>query len=257
MSKIHVVSPGRNPSKAILNCVESVQRQTLQPESHTLIDDISDDDTSVLLANISEKNISNVKIVQNTKRQYRLKNFYDHSINKDPEDIICLVDTDDWLANKNVLSEIKETYESNSNLEYVYTNFRCSCEEAPGEGEGPSSPTDRTIPSKDWNPYKNDWITSHLCTFKVKALKRIPTANFLDWNGNWFRMATDHGLAMPLLTTLRRRDGDYSAVKHINKPHYVYHWRSRDRGLTTGYDPLADEANDCATFIRYRGYIEQ
>ena len=27
--------------------------------------------------------------------------------------------------NKNVLSEIKETYESNSKLEYVYTNFRC------------------------------------------------------------------------------------------------------------------------------------
>ena len=57
MSKIHVVSPGRNPSKAILNCVESVQRQTLQPESHTLIDDISDDDTPAILAKISEKNI--------------------------------------------------------------------------------------------------------------------------------------------------------------------------------------------------------
>ena len=55
MSKIHVVSTGRNPSKAILNCVESVQRQTLQPESHTLIDDISDDDTSDLLDKISNK----------------------------------------------------------------------------------------------------------------------------------------------------------------------------------------------------------
>ena len=257
MNKIHVVSPGRNPTSAIFNCVDSIKRQTLQPESHTLIDDISDDGTPERLDEIEKQNISYLKIVRNTERKYRLKNIYDHAITKPSEDIICLVDTDDWISNKNVLSEIKKTYESNSKLEYVYTNFRCSCEDAPGEGQGPSSPADRTIPSKDWDPYKDNWITSHLCTFKVKALKKIPTANFLDWNGNWFRMATDHGLAMPLLTTLRRRDGDYSAVKHINKPHYVYHWRSRDRGLTAGYDPLADEANDCATFIRYRGYIEQ
>jgi len=256
MSKIHVVSTGRNPSKAIFNCVESVQRQTLQPESHTLIDDISDDGTPDLLDKISNKNISYLTIIQNTERQYRLKNIYDNSINKDLEDIICVVDTDDWIANKDVLSEINETYKSDSKLEYVYTNFRCSCESAPGEGKGPSSTVDRTIPSKDWNPYKEEWITSHMCTFKVKALKRIPIANFLDWDNNWFKMGTDHALAMPLLTALKRRDGDYSAVKHINKASYVYHWASRDRGQATGYDPLADEANNCATFIRYRGYVD-
>ena len=250
MSKIHVVSPGRNPSKAILNCVESVQRQTLQPESHTLIDDISDDDTPAILAKISEKNISNVKIVQNTKRQYRLRNIYDHSINKDPEDIICIVDTDDWLAVKNALVKIKETYETNVKLEYVYSNFRMSHDTTPG--------LSRAIPSNDWDPYKEKWITSHMCTFKVKALKAIPIANFLDWNGNWCRMGTDHALAMPLLHTLRTRDGDYSAVKHISDILYVYHFYnnpSKPRFGPMG-DKLGNDANRNAEFIRQRGYIE-
>jgi len=257
MNKVHVVSPGRNPSSALLNCVESVKRQTLQPESHTLIDDISDDNTPELLNKIEKENISYLKIIRNTERQYRLKNIYDHSITKDPEDIICIVDTDDWVANKNVLSEIKQTYKSNSKLEYVYSNFRCSCEDAPGEGKGPSSTIDRNIPSSNWDSYKEEWITSHMCTFKVKALKRVPKANFLDWNSNWFRMGTDHALAMPLLHTLKLKYGDYSAVKHINKPLYVYHWASRYRGQDGGHDPLAEEANNCATYIRHRGYIEE
>tara|TARA_R110000824_G_scaffold213771_1_gene400076 strand:+ start:80 stop:832 length:753 start_codon:yes stop_codon:yes gene_type:complete len=249
MSKIHVVSPGRNPSRAVQNCVESIQRQTLLPDSHTIIDDISDDDTPNVLKEINKQNITNLKIVHNTERKYRLKNIYDHSINNDSEDIICLVDCDDWIATKDTLFTIREAYQSNSKLEYVYTNFRTA--QDPTRTPGLS----RVIPSQDWIPYKEDWITSHMCTFKVKALERIPIANFLDWNGNWFRMGTDHALAMPLLTCLKKKYKDYSAVKHIDKMHYVYN--CVNFGLSkTGYDPKADEANNCATFIRQRGYIE-
>ena len=43
MNKIHVISAGRNAGKFITYCIDSVQRQTLQPDSHTVIDDISDD----------------------------------------------------------------------------------------------------------------------------------------------------------------------------------------------------------------------
>ena len=67
MSKIHVVSPGRNPSKAILNCVESVQRQTLQPESHTLIDDISDDDTPDVKGAADSKKTTHVAAITTCK----------------------------------------------------------------------------------------------------------------------------------------------------------------------------------------------
>ena len=97
-----------------------------------------------------------------------------------------------------------------------------------------------------------------MCTFKVKALKRILTANFLDWNGNWCRMGTDHALAMPLLYSLRKRDGDYSAVKHISDILYVYHLFNNPSKPRTGPagDKMGNDSCRNADFIRQRGYIE-
>jgi glycosyltransferase involved in cell wall biosynthesis len=251
MSKIHIISPGRNPSVAVRNCIESVRRQTLLPASHTVIDDISDDDTPEILKEIEKQNISYLKIVQNTDRKYRLKNIYDHSITKDPEDIICIVDSDDWLATKVALAKIKETYDSDIKLEYVYSNFRMSHDTAPG--------LSREIPSNDWDPYKDTWITSHMSTFKVKALTAIPIDNFLDWDGNWFRMGTDHACILPLLYMLRQRDGDYSAVKHIANILYVYHFHGNPGMPRVG--PIADYHADLAlkgsNYIRKRGFIKK
>ena len=251
MSKIHVVSPGRNPSRAVQNCVESIQRQTLLPDSHTIIDDISDDGTPEILKGIEKQNIPYLKIVHNTERRYRLKNIYDHSITKDAEDIICIVDSDDWLATKDTLAKIKETYKSDDNLEYVYSNFRMSHEPAPG--------LSRAIPSNEWDPYKDKWITSNMSTFKVKALTAIPIDNFLDWDGNWFRMGTDHAYILPLLYMLRQRDGDYSAVKHIADILYVYHFHNNPGMPRVG--PIADYHADLAlkgsSYIRERGFIKK
>ena len=249
MSKLHVISPGRNAGNFILNCVESVERQTLKPDSHIIIDDISDDHTVEILKSCEKRN-DYLKIIYNTERNYRLKNIYDHSISKNEEDIICVVDSDDWLATKNALAKIKQTYEANNKLEYVYSNFRMSHENSPG--------LSRAIPSNDWDPYRDNWITSHMCTFKVKALKAIPTDNFLDQDGNWFRMGTDHACVLPIIYYLRQRDGDYSAVQHIEDILYVYHFHGNPSKPRTGPigDKLAHDAWNNSQFIKQRGYIK-
>ena len=251
MNKIHVISAGRNAGKFITYCVDSVKRQTLQPGSHTVIDDISDDDTIEHLNWVQmNRNIPYLKVIHNTERQYKLKNIYDHTIDKDPEDIICIVDSDDWLCRKDALAKVKEVYDSDPKLEYVYSNYRMSHETAPG--------ISRVIPSNAWVPYRDPWITSHMCTFKVKAFKAIPTANFLDWNGNWFRMATDFASVLPIMHTLRKRDGDYSAVKHISDILYVYHFYNNPGKPRFGPagDKLGNDSCQNADFIRQRGYIE-
>ena len=262
MSKLHVISTGRNPNNAVRNCIESIARQTVLPDSHTVIDDMSSDETPEILKEIDKKGPAYLKIINNTERKYRLKNIYDHVITKSPEDIICIVDSDDWLAKKNVLFTIKEAYKRDSKLEYIYTHFRCAheTEDNYGESDGPSCPAHmRRIPSKDWYPYRDPWITSHMCTFKVKAVMSIPVENFLDWDGKWFRMATDHALAMPMLHILRERDGDYSAVKYIEKPLYVHHWAEDPNTPRVGEQDeshIAAFAGQCADFIRQRGYIK-
>jgi len=249
MSDIYVISTGRNASNFIINCIESVKSQTMVPKSHIVIDDISDDDTQEHLNKYIEHEGIEVKI--NEERKYRLKNLYDSIIDKDPEDIICIVDSDDWLARKDALKKVKETYDSDSKLEYVYTNYRRSHETTKGHGQAP--------PSNDWDPYKDDWISSHMSTFKVKALKNIPIANFFDWNGNWFRMATDFAYVLPMKYGFKKRDGDYSAMKYIDEVMYVYHFFNNPGKPRSGPEgeKLSSDAWQNSEFIRHRGYIEE
>lgn len=248
MSDLYVLSTGRNASKYVKNCIESVISQSIKPKRHILIDDISDDDTLEYLAPYQER--ENLEIVINEERKYRLKNIYENVIDKDPEDIICIVDSDDWLARDNVLETIKNAYESDEKLEYIYSRYALT------HGEmGCSAP----IPDNNWNPYGPGWITSHMSTFKAKTIKNIPIDNFLDWNGDWFTIATDHALTLPILYKLRARDGDYSSVGFIPEVLYMHTFYgnpSKPRSGTPEADSRSRMAVKCSTYIKQRGYIK-
>jgi len=248
VSKLYVVSTGRNASKFVLNCVQSVKKQTLKPERHIVIDDMSDDDTRMYLDRVARFD-KNVEVIFNTERKYRLKNIWENSVNKDPEDLICIVDSDDWLANNDALKTIKDTYDQNPKYEYVYSKLKLSHGELGGS---------KPIPSDNWDPYKNIWITSHICTFKAKALQRIPISNFLDWDGNWFQIATDHAQILPMLYNLWKRDGDYSSVGFIDEVLYVYQFLENENKSRFDEEgqKRAQFSIQCANFIKQRGYLE-
>jgi|TARA_R100000008_G_scaffold86882_1_gene82392 glycosyltransferase involved in cell wall biosynthesis len=248
MSNIYVISTGRNANKFVVNCIDSVRSQTVRPKSHIVIDDISDDDTASYLEKY--KGVEGIDIKINEERKYRLKNIYDSAIDRDPEDIVCIVDSDDWLGRNTALETIKKTYEENNKLEYVYSRYLLT------HGQlGCSSP----IPNDNWNPYTGAWITSHMSTFKAKALKEISVNNFLDWNGEWFKIATDHAMTLPILYRLWKRDGGYSSVGFIDEPLYMHTFYgnpSKPRSGTAEADDRARLAVKCSTYIKQRGYLE-
>ena len=247
MSDIYVISTGRNANKLIDNCVQSVQQQTLSCKSHIIIDDVSDDDTVQYLE--KHKHLDSVEVKINMKRKYRLKNIYENAVNKNSEDIICIVDSDDWLAKKTALQKIKEAYENNSKLEYVYSKYMMT-----HGAQGCSAP----IPNDNWDPYNGQWITSHMSTFKVKALKKILTDNFLDWDDEWFTIATDHALTLPILYQLWKKHGNHSAIGFIDEPLYMHTFygnTSKPRYGTPEADERAKLSVKCANYIKQRGYI--
>jgi glycosyltransferase involved in cell wall biosynthesis len=250
MNNIHVISTGRNAGEFVINCIESVKKQTVLPTSHLVIDDISDDNTrDILMDYMYSDEYPYLDINFSNIRKYRLLNLYESIISKDPEDIICIVDSDDWLAHDKVIENVKSVYENNSKLEYVYSLYNLSNGELGGS---------RPIPS-GWGPYSGNWITSHMCTIKVKALKRIPINNFLDWNGEWFKIATDHAMILPIIYKLRDIHGDYSAIGFINEPLYIHKFYgnpSKPRSGTPEADARARLAVKCSTYIKNRGYIE-
>ena len=72
MSKLYVLSVGRNPNDFLNRCVYSVQSQLIQPDQHIVVDDVSDDGTSQIIKNLPKN--KNIQLIQNTERKYRLKN---------------------------------------------------------------------------------------------------------------------------------------------------------------------------------------
>jgi glycosyltransferase involved in cell wall biosynthesis len=250
MQKIYVLSTGRNASHFVEKCIESVNTQTLRPDSHLVIDDISNDDTrQILMKYMYNQEYPNLEIVFSNIRKYRLLNLYENIVNKDPDDIICIVDTDDWLAHDDVLKVVKSKFESDKKLEYVYSRYSLST----GEEGGSSEIYD------GWEPYSGRWITSHMCSIKAKALQRIPVSNFLDWNKQWFKIATDHAMILPIIHKLKQIHGDYSAIGFIDEPLYIHTFHgnpSKPRAGTPEADERAKLAVRCSTYIKQRDYLD-
>ena len=250
MQKIHVLSTGRNASHFVEKCIESVSTQTLQADSHLVIDDVSSDDTrQILMKYMYNAKYPNLEILFSNTRKYRLLNLYENIINKDPDDIICIVDTDDWLAHNDVLKIVKSKFDSDEKLEYVYSRYSLST----GEQGGSSKIYD------GWEPYSGRWITSHMCSIKAKALQRIPVENFLDWNGEWFKIATDHAMILPIVHKLKQIHGDYSGIGFLDQSLYIHTFHgnpSKPRSGTPEADERARMAVRCSTYIKQRGYLD-
>ena len=82
--------------------------------------------------------------------------------------------------------------------------------------------------------------------------------NMFDWNGEWFKIATDRACVLPMLHMLKERDGDYSAVGFINEPLYTY--RYLDNNNTTNPETangraLAALSIKNANYISQRGFL--
>ena len=252
---IYVISCAYKANKFAINCIESVSQQTVRPFKHFYIDDMSDDENKTIDSAkkiVDINNYKHVTLITNTVRKHRLKNIND-IIEKidDPEAVVMLLDGDDWFSVKNVIETVKQAYESDQKLEYVYTNWMYSHNNQIG--------ISREIPNKDFNGYKDPWITSAMATFKVKTFKRIPKQNFLDWKSDWIKMGTDQAYILPMLHMLRKRDGDYSAVKFLNYPFYVYQFientgRPRSDSFGEYYKNLAHKTS---IFIRERGFVNE
>jgi glycosyltransferase involved in cell wall biosynthesis len=245
---IYVFSASYNSSVFARACVESVANQTVKVDNHYYIDDGSTDNTRAELQQYLDNPRDALTIRLNDSRKYKLRNLYDFVQDLNDEDIVCVLDGDDWLASPEAITKVLDAY-SDPSVDYVYTNWKYSHDESLGISE--------YIPDANWDPYKEKWITSALSTFRVRAFKSISVENYFRWDGKWFTMACDQAYVLPILWQLRERDGDYRAVKFINEPLYVYQFLQNPSKLRHGQDNVerANDAAKSAEFIRTRGFI--
>lgn len=106
-----LVAPAWNCAQWVGRCVESIRRQTWRNFRCVLIDAASTDGTATV-AEAAAAGDPNIQVVRDTVRRYPLENLLRATAlaARDPEDVVVVVDGDDWLKHPRVLERMAEIY---------------------------------------------------------------------------------------------------------------------------------------------------
>ncbi len=132
-------------------------------------------------------------IINNEKRVGALKNIYNaiHTCKK--EEIIVLLDGDDWFAHNNVLNHLNSIYQD-QNVWLTYGQFQWYPNNMPGFAhEVPAS----VLCENKIRDYS--WVTTHLRTFYAGLFQQINKADFIQHEETFYEMAWDLAIMYPAI----------------------------------------------------------
>jgi len=210
-TKFHFIVPGYNVSEWLEKNVRSIKKQEYENYSVTFIDDVSRDG-SVKIYNKIVENDQRFKIISNKTKKYALKNISMAIENLDAslEDVIIVLDADDWLSSPYVLDYLNSFYKESGCL-MTYGSYMYYPN---GElGVEPSSYPEEVVEN---NSYRNDkWRATHLRTFKKKLWDKIQQDDFIDEGGEYYKMAYDQALMLPMLEMAREHAAYTPEILHV------------------------------------------
>ena len=237
MSSIHfkVIVPLYNVEQWVSNCIKSIKVQDHKNFQCIVVDDNSTDKSAEIIRELIADDDRFV-FIENKERKLALRNTYEaiNLSNPDDEDVIVIVDGDDWFATKSSLSRV-ETYYKERNALVTHGSYI----EYPSMQKGTFS---RDIPKEviNQNAFRRaPWMSSHLRTWKASLWMKIKKESLLDDDGNFFPMTGDMAVMFPLLEMAGDR------IVHIPEVLYCYN-RS---------NPLNDDRVNHALQMRIEGKI--
>lgn len=213
-----IIIPVYNSENWIQSCMKSVYNQEYQNWSAVLINDASTDQTLDkiihFIKDIPEKEQhkkDKFRVLDRDKNVGALENIVCgiNLICEDDEDIIVLLDGDDWLASSDVLTYLNQIYQNEIWL--TYGQYISSTYKTVGMNKN------LTMNTNEYRDGKEYWCTSHLRTFKYKIWKQIKNEDLRDNNGNYYSMAWDLAIMYPLIEMSGNQ-----RIKFIEKILYVY-----------------------------------
>ena len=231
--KLVVISPVRNQEKYIRTNIISVQNQRYDNYIHIVINDQSTDNTAIEIKdqikyvreNISNERQDKIKYINNDIRKYALTNQLDQiaKFSKDPDDIIILLDGDDWLQyDPNIFTYIND--------EYDYHNYRMTYGSSYGFGSGlnymAQSYPDWIHDTKEYRRYMFEWKIpmTHLRTFKRELIQKIPQNYFVyeedlyeQYKHKPYTIQSDVQMMLPMLELCNKNE-----IGVINKLTMIY-----------------------------------
>lgn len=191
-NRIVVITPFYNPGEFLEQCVASVVSQKYDNFKVVFVDDCSTDGSFDKLP----KDNPNVVIVKNETRKTALENIHDAIMNHcEPDDIVALIDGDDWLPNKNVLSYINDFYlKNNCWIMYGQANWT----------DGRRGFASAYSTTEFENLRKSPFRVSHLRTFRAGLYQKIKDQDaefscMKDVDNNFYKMTYDVAIMFPIM----------------------------------------------------------
>lgn len=152
------------------------------------------------------------------------------------DDIVCRIDADDWLTELDALAYLNALYKQ-TGADALWTAHRWGFTDKNISGPMPG----------DADPYKYQWVSSHLKTFRKRLINGVPDVNFRGEDGAYVRRAGDQAVYLPVL---------HRATKRAYIPRVFYHYTINDVPETY-QTPDARFQRDEAVALRLRGYVAE
>lgn len=209
MSRLVFIIPYRNVSNFIKDCYNSLLNQKNNNWIAIFCDDASTDGTSDLIPNDNR-----FIIKKNEKRITALPNIHYGIVdsNLNDEDIICILDGDDFLIRSDSVDIIQKLYNDNTLLtygQYIWPNGQV----------GHCKPYTK---EEFINLRKGGYWASHIRTFKYKLYKELLKQDsellcFKDNNGVFYTITYDVAIMTPLMEI-----AGFDRIKFNPTPVYYY-----------------------------------
>lgn len=240
--KFAIIAPMFNASKTLQQFLHSLLGQSHKNWRLILIDDCSTPDEQLkcerLLNFFGDSRFSITWNSYGRGKQWEVSNVLYGISQCEDDEIICRIDTDDFLCDLDAFRMLNEIYKSG--FDCVWTAHRWFDDDN-FTFHNISGPLADGV-----NPYKVPWVTSHLKTFRKSLLTGVADENFRGEDGEYIKRAGDQAIMLPAVHRAKKR-------YYLQVPVYAY--RCNLSPATFQTDDAKFQKSE-AEFIRRRGFIE-
>ena len=201
MLKFNIVVPLYNAEKYIGRCLKTIKAQKYENLEVVVVNDVSSDNSKEIVTQ-EIAGFDNFHLINTNENGGPLSSLIKGINYLDPEkeDVVVVVDGDDWLATPNVLNTLEEAYLNNNCL----MTFGSYIEYPSGKkGKFSRKIPDEVIKNKSYR--KSEWMTSHLRTFKCKLFRMIREEDLGNFEQKYFKRAGDVAAMFPMLEMAEER----------------------------------------------------
>jgi glycosyltransferase involved in cell wall biosynthesis len=231
VTRLHVLSIGYNCGPWFERCLRSIAAQDQPADSVLVMDDASADNGYGLHALALCQDLG-YTFIRNGRNRQAQQNVWTamRFLDLDEDDIVFVIDTDDFLPHHRVFTRIREVYDDPAVwLTYGSHEFHPKNDAY----ERPSAYPPEVVASRSFRTHGVSRF-GHPLTFRRRAWDCIEKKDLQHADGRWFTMSCDYCIMMPML--------EYCAPDHfrfLDEVLYVYSIEREDSHvrLNAGREP--------------------